>query len=137
MTNPVKIDETSPEVPGEWSVDHELCTSCGAPPVQAPDLMGLGPNFKGGSPGSSQCYFRKQPTTQEETARACRAAEVSCCNALRYSGSDPAVRARLLAFSRPSSPRRSRLSVIEWVAVVLALSVILIDLLKTLRWLAI
>ena len=104
----VKLDEVSPEVPGDWRVDHLRCVACGAPPAQAPDLLGFGEKIEGATHGAVQCYFRKQPSTPEETARACRAAEVSCCNAVRYHGFDPAIRQRIPDLVGPTAEPEPR-----------------------------
>jgi len=86
------VTDAAPEVAGDWAVDHETCMACGAPPLSAPDLMGFGGNHAG---KGAQCYFKKQPATAEERARACKAAEASCCAAVRYSGTDPELRAAM------------------------------------------
>jgi hypothetical protein len=67
-----------------------------APEHEAPDLMGF---FDGSeaNAGSSHCYFKKQPTTPEETERAINAMRVACCGALRYGGGDQRLIDRLFA----------------------------------------
>jgi hypothetical protein len=49
--------------------------------AEAPDLMAHDEE-------SGHCYFRRQPSTPEETERACRAVWVSCCGAVQYRGDD-------------------------------------------------
>ena len=93
----VVLDSTSPEAAGDWYVDHNECMACGAPPVQAPDLMGFGEQYPGASLGGTQCYFRRQPTSPSEIERACVAAETSCCGAVRYRGQDAKIHLRLKA----------------------------------------
>lgn len=83
----MRYTDDAPEAPGDWQVDHDLCVACGAPPLQAPDLMGFGNNHV--TPEYVQCYFKRQPQTREEHNRAFQAASVSCCGAVRYCGSDP------------------------------------------------
>jgi hypothetical protein len=84
-TTDIVLDSTSPELEGDWYVEADTCMSCGAPPIQAPDLMGL----------RDRCYFHKQPSSEAEVERACKAAETSCCDAIRYRGSDERVRSRI------------------------------------------
>jgi hypothetical protein len=45
--------------------------------------------------GDYHCHFKKQPETTEEIERAIMACRVSCTQAVRYSGSDPAILNRL------------------------------------------
>ena len=74
--------------PGDWYTTGE-CMACGAPEDEAPDLL---------SPLSDsdlETYFARQPTTADEVARACRAAEVCCVSSVRYGGKDPAIIRRL------------------------------------------
>jgi hypothetical protein len=75
---------------GPFFSDPEQCMACGAPQVQAPTLMGTDKE-------TGQCFFLRQPTTPEEAEQACRAMEVSCCGAVRYSGDDPVILERLTA----------------------------------------
>ena len=82
-----------PEAPGDWRVDHDLCMACGAPPLQAPELMGFGNNHA--DPAYVQCYFKRQPQTPAEHDQAFRAANVSCCGAVRYCGDDPVLVERM------------------------------------------
>lgn len=66
------------------------CMSCGAPEIEAPDL--LAPL---GFDGNVTTYFVRQPQTPEEIERACRAIEVCCVMDLRYGGTDVAIIERL------------------------------------------
>jgi hypothetical protein len=75
-------------VPGPFYVGNDECIICLAPEHEAPDLMGFDEEAK-------HCYFKKQPATPEELDRAARAVWVSCCGAVRYSGSDPVVLKRI------------------------------------------
>ena len=81
---------------GPFYVERDLCLICKAPEHEAPDLMGF---FDGGesSASGSHCYFKKQPSTPEETDRAIKAMCVACCGALRYGGNDQRLIGRLLA----------------------------------------
>lgn len=73
---------------GDFYVADGMCMACTAPEHEAPDLMTH-------QPGSDHCYFRRQPETAEEVERAVMAVAVSCCGAVRYGGTDPAVIHRL------------------------------------------
>ena len=81
---------------GPFYVERDLCLICMVPEHEAPDLMGF---FDGGEAGPpcSHCYFKKQPTTPEETERAINAMRFACCGALRYGGDDQSLIDRLLA----------------------------------------
>src|SRR5690349_11179120 len=65
------------------------CLSCGAPEVEAPELLAPLDD------DNYDTYFVRQPTTPEEIEHACRAAEVCCASAIRYSGTDAAILRRL------------------------------------------
>ena len=60
------------------------CISCGAPEFEARGLMAYDEEH-------SSCFFVRQPANPEEEYRAIRAVWVSCCGAVRYEGTDPAV----------------------------------------------
>src|SRR5262245_66051780 len=108
MSDEPKIDDVSPEVLGEWRVDHSVCMACGAPPVQAPELMGFGRKYEHGDVGGVQCYFKRQPATPGEVERACRAASVSCCSAVQYHGSDKRVSERIKRLGSSGIPRSAK-----------------------------
>jgi Fe-S-cluster-containing dehydrogenase component len=69
---------------GDFSVDPDECMGCGAPPIEAPDLM----EFAKSSEGYWQCRFVRQPQNQEEKNQACRGGWASCCGAAAYRGKD-------------------------------------------------
>ncbi len=75
-------------VPGPFYTTGE-CMACGAPEAEAPDLLAPleGDNY--------DTYFIRQPEGPDEVERACRAVEVCCVGALRYSGTDPKIIRRL------------------------------------------
>ena len=79
---------TPKNAPGPFVVLKDRCITCGAPEAEAPDLMAHDEE-------ANSCYFRRQPTTAEETARAIRAVQVSCCEAVVYRGGDPDVLRRI------------------------------------------
>lgn len=128
MADDIKYDETSTEVEGDWRVDHNRCVACGAPPLEAPELMGFGDKFRGAHLGAVQCYFKRQPSTPAEVERACVAAETSCCEAVRYLGNDPAIRARIPGLVGPargdSFRRKARMSASRVLLVVVSLALL-------------
>lgn len=67
-------------VPGDFYVENEVCTACGAPEAEAPDLIEHS-KFEYG-----HCYFKKQPRTPDEVERAINAIAVSCIAGIRYGG---------------------------------------------------
>jgi hypothetical protein len=72
--------------PGPFYVENDCCICCEAPYAEAPDLMAWDEEDNG-----YHCRFRKQPKTPDEVERAIRACVVSCVNAVRYAGNDPAI----------------------------------------------
>jgi hypothetical protein len=74
---------------GDVYVEYGVCTSCGAPQAEAPDLIDHSANEW------SHCYFKKQPKTEEEIERAINAIQVSCISGLRYGGKDEKILKRL------------------------------------------
>lgn len=71
--------------PGPFYTENECCAACEAPVLEAPDLMAQDEQ------GYHHCYFKRQPETPEETERAIMACVVSCVQAVRYAGHDPAI----------------------------------------------
>jgi hypothetical protein len=84
--------------PGPFLVRDGECITCRAPEAQASDLMAHDEE-------SGHCYFARQPSTAEETERACRAVWVSCCGAVQYEGSDPKILERISTLHRESGHR--------------------------------
>lgn len=76
--------------PGDFYVIAGDCLICLLAEESAPDLMGF-------DEADPHCYFRKQPTTPEETNRAIRALQVSCCEAHRYAGKDAQILEELIS----------------------------------------
>lgn len=70
---------------GAFYVVNGECISCLLPEGEAPELMGMG----------DHCYFKRQPATSAEVENAIKAVTVSCCNALRYAGTDNSIILRL------------------------------------------
>jgi hypothetical protein len=73
---------------GDFYVECGVCTSCGAPQAEAPDLIDH-------SKQDGHCYFKKQPETEEEIERAINAISVSCISGLRYGGTNEKILKRL------------------------------------------
>jgi hypothetical protein len=71
---------------GDFFVEEGACVACMLPHEVAPDLMG----FTSTPPSSGHCFFARQPASGAEVAEAVEAVVVSCCQALRYAGTDPA-----------------------------------------------
>jgi len=82
--------------PGPFYVQHACCIGCGAPEAEAPELMAFDET-------ETSCYFRRQPTTPDETYHAIRAVWASCICAVRYSGRDPDVLRRLAELGEASA----------------------------------
>ena len=76
--------------PGDFYVEDDMCLACTAPEHEAPGLMSH-------CDDSYHCYFKKQPSTPEETSLAIRAVQVGCCGSVRYGGSDPDIISQLVA----------------------------------------
>ena len=82
--------------PGDFYVEAGMCIACEAPEHEAPELMA--------HDETNHCFFRRQPTTPIELEHAIQAVCVSCCEAVRYGGSDPAILSRLaLGYQRPKN----------------------------------
>jgi hypothetical protein len=102
MTGPRKPHPLN--APGAFYVEDHQCIICMLPLSEAPTLMG----FHEGK-GESHCYFKRQPSTAEETEQAIRAISVNCCGAIRYSGSEPEILRKLSELNRRDhcdSPQR-------------------------------
>lgn len=74
---------------GDFYVENDACTACGAPQAEAPDLIDHSKKELG------HCFFKKQPQTPEEIGRAINAMEVSCVRGIRYGGKNEAILQRL------------------------------------------
>ena len=81
--------------PGDFYVADGECLTCLLPAQAAPALMGLHEDEP--SNCESHCFFARQPQSTAEIETAIQAIWSSCCRALRYSGRDAAVLARLEA----------------------------------------
>lgn len=73
----------------DFYVEYGVCTACGAPQAEAPDLIDHSDKDLG------HCYYKKQPKTDEEIERAINAIAVSCISGLRYGGKDEKILKRL------------------------------------------
>jgi ferredoxin len=84
-----QFERTPLNAEGDFYVVKDMCITCMAPHHEAPELMGMDEE--------TGCYFRRQPQTAEELEHAVEAVRVSCVEALRYSGDDAEILARLRA----------------------------------------
>jgi hypothetical protein len=67
--------------PGDFSVEKDMCISCGTPQSAAPDLIEFSEDDPAARGRHGQCYFKKQPATPQELDRAIEARRLSCCGA--------------------------------------------------------
>jgi hypothetical protein len=76
--------------PGPFYSEEDGCITCGAPHVEAPELMSwyIDPS---GTNQLSHCFFKRQPETPEEIQHAINAMHSSCVENLRYADRDPAI----------------------------------------------
>ncbi|GAB1855708.1 hypothetical protein MHTCC0001_05420 [Flavobacteriaceae bacterium MHTCC 0001] len=75
---------------GDFYVTKDECITCGAPEAEAPDIIEHSKKDE-----YEQCFFKKQPETENEIDQAIKAMMVSCVGALRYGGNDPQIIRRL------------------------------------------
>ena len=73
-------------VPGDFYVEDGECIACTLPASEAPNLIGEDEAEDG-----YHCYFKKQPVSDKEINHAIDAMRVSCCSALRYSGTNQSI----------------------------------------------
>jgi hypothetical protein len=74
---------------GDFYVESGQCGSCGMPHVVAPDLVGRTDEK------ISHCFWKKQPKTPAEVARAIAVLETQELGCHRYAGTDPAILERV------------------------------------------
>ncbi len=79
---------------GPFYSEEDGCITCGAPHVEAPELMAWY-NDPSGTNQFSHCFFKRQPETPIEVEHAINAMHSSCVENLRYRGQDPAILERL------------------------------------------
>jgi hypothetical protein len=72
---------------GDFIVEDGVCMLCCLPEGEAPELM---------ESDDLSCYFKRQPKTDEELNHAIDAIKVSCCDAVRYIGTDKNIINRIL-----------------------------------------
>jgi len=77
--------------PGPFYVQRDWCLVCRFPETIAPNLIGFADKSVS---EYEHCYFKKQPVTPEETDRAIRACEATCCGAYHYAGNDESIKQR-------------------------------------------
>ena len=76
--------------PGDFYVEDGCCVFCGIPEQKAPDIFGWA------GPSPSHCVVVRQPRTPAELSRTFNAMRHSDLDCIRYRGTDPAIRRRLL-----------------------------------------
>jgi hypothetical protein len=69
---------------GDFYAVYGACASCGVPEVVAPDLIG-------GSIGGKHCFWKKQPESPEELARAIEVLRTQDLDCHRYGGKNPEI----------------------------------------------
>lgn len=84
--------------PGPFYVEDACCIGCQAPWFEAPDLIAHDEQAD-----YPHCYFKKQAETAEELDRAVSACSVSCVQAVRHPGDDPAILDRFRAHHAEAS----------------------------------
>lgn len=85
--------------PGDFYVEDGMCLICMTPHSYAPELMGMDENA---DVGAINCYFTRQPQTDEEVTHAILAVWSSCVECLRYNGNDSQILQRLVNLGRAS-----------------------------------
>jgi hypothetical protein len=81
---------------GDFYAVPELCTACGLPHDEAPELMNDPGDFRCPTGEDFKCcFFRRQPQTPEEVGQAIWAVAISETRGLRYGGSDQDIIRRL------------------------------------------
>ena len=85
--------EAEPEnAPGDFYVERGTCIICMLPVETAPGIFGFhDASVASGSHAGSHCYVARQPATPAEVTQTIEALTRSCCQAIRYAGSDPAI----------------------------------------------
>ena len=89
QTSQVIRERYSENSQGDFYVENDVCILCGAPEAEAPDLIEHSKLEYG------HCYFKKQPSNEEELTRAIQAMQVSCIAGIRYGGTDENILKRI------------------------------------------
>jgi hypothetical protein len=79
---------------GPFYVVNGECIACGAPESESDGLMS--------SDETGQCFFIRQPITEDEVSAAIRGVWANCCGAVRYGGNDPQILVRLARLGNTS-----------------------------------
>lgn len=82
-------------VEGGFYVEQGACMICSLPPETAPNLVRMRLD-QCGQHKDSHCYFFRQPYSPEELELAVEALVGSCCEGLRYCGTDLEVIEKIL-----------------------------------------
>src|SRR5260221_6172803 len=95
-----RFDAEPENAPGDFYVVHGQCLICMLPVETAPGIFGFhDASIATGSHSGSHCYVARQPSSPAETQSAVEALTHSCCQAIRYVGTDPDIIARIRAAS--------------------------------------
>ncbi len=91
--------EAEPEnAPGDFYVRRDQCVICMLPVETAPGIFGFhDASLSTGSHGGSHCFVARQPSTPAEVALTIEAVTGSCCQAVRYAGTNADIIACLRA----------------------------------------
>jgi hypothetical protein len=92
LVQPLRERE-SDAAPGPFYVEKDQCITCSVPVVTAPQNITWSEHtFRRGCEDCPRhCRVEKQPETQEELDSVIEAARLSCVEAIRYCGTDPAI----------------------------------------------
>jgi len=83
--------------PGPFYVIKDQCVICALPPQTAPESITWSAETMRCSDGSvcpTHCRVERQPETDAEVVAVIEAACGSCCEAIRYCGTDPRILAK-------------------------------------------
>jgi hypothetical protein len=95
-----RFDAEPENAPGDFYVERGQCIICMLPVETAPGIFGFhDASTVSGSHAGSHCYVARQPSSSAEVASAVEALTHSCCQAIRYAGTDPDIIARIRAAS--------------------------------------
>ena len=91
-----RYEAEAENAPGDFYVRTGKCTICMIPVEHAPGIFDVHED----ADGYSHCYVVRQPETAAERFLAAEAVIGSCCEAVRYAGSDPDIIALIRADGR-------------------------------------
>ena len=96
--NTRRFDPEPENAPGDFYVERGQCIICMLPVETAPGIFGFhDASITSGSHAGSHCYVARQPISSGDVALAVEALTHSCCQAIRYAGSDSDIVSRISA----------------------------------------